>query len=74
MAALGSLSRLRASLLDAIAKLATPSIEFAADSAVSAQLSGDHADGLVGFQEALNLATLYSAEVLVHLATWSWQL
>ena len=47
-------------------------IEFAADgAAVSAQQSGDLADGLVGFQEAVNLVSFFSAEVLVHLATWT---
>ena len=73
-AALSSLRRLRASLLGAIATLATPPIEFAADgAAVSAQQSGDLADGLVGFQEAVNLVSFYSAEVLLHLATWTWR-
>jgi hypothetical protein len=48
-----------------------PTIEFAADGAeVSAQQSGNLADGLFGFQEAV---TLFSAEVLVHLATWTWR-
>jgi hypothetical protein len=28
---------------------------------------------LVGFQEAVNLVSFYSAEVLVHLATWTWR-
>ncbi len=71
-AALGSLSRLRASLLGAIATLATPTLEFATDgAAVSAQQSGDLANGLVGFQEAVNLVSFYSAEVLVHLEIWT---
>jgi hypothetical protein len=32
---------------------------------------GDLGDGLFGFQEAVNLVSLFSAEVLVHLATWT---
>ena len=74
-AALGSLRRLRASLLGAIATLATPTIEFAVDgAAVSAHQSGDLADGLIGFQTAVNLVSFYSVEVLEHLATWTWRI
>jgi hypothetical protein len=39
--------------------------------AVSAQQSSDLADGLFGFQEAVNLVSFFSAKVLVHLATWT---
>lgn len=41
--------------------------------AAPAQQSGNLADGLFGFQEAVNLASFFSAEVLVHLATWTWR-
>ena len=52
--------------------MATP--EFAADLAgVSAYQAADHADGLFGFQEAVNLVSFFSAEVLIHLATWTWR-
>jgi hypothetical protein len=72
---LGALKRLGAGLLGAIPPLATTTAEFAADgAAVSAQQSGDLTDGLFGFQEAVNLVSFFSAEVLVHLATWTWRL
>ncbi len=73
-AALGTLRRLRASLLGTIATLATTTTEFAADGAAApAQQSGDLADGLFGFQEAVNLVSFFSAEVLVHWATSTWR-
>jgi hypothetical protein len=57
-------------LLGAIATRATPAFKFAANgAAVSAQQSDDLADGLFGFQEAVNLVSFLSAEVLVHWAT-----
>jgi hypothetical protein len=43
-------------LIGTVPALTTTAIEFAADgTAVSAQQSSDLADGLVGFQEAMNL-------------------
>jgi hypothetical protein len=69
-AAPGSLRRLIASLLGAIATLATLTIEFVADDAApTTQKSGDLDDGWIGFQEAVNLVSFHLAEVLVHLAT-----
>ncbi len=66
-ASLCPLSRLGAGLFGAIATLATTTAEFAADGAVApAQQSGNLADGLFGFQEAVNLVSFFSAEVLVH--------
>jgi hypothetical protein len=48
--------------------------EFSVDGAAApAQQSGDLADGLFGFQEAVNFVSFFSAEVLVHLATWTWR-
>jgi hypothetical protein len=29
---------------------------------------------LIGFQTAVNLVSFYSAEVLEHLATWTWRI
>jgi hypothetical protein len=50
--------------------LTSATAEFAAyGAAAPAQLSGDLADGLFGIQEAVNLVSLLSAEVLVHQAT-----
>jgi hypothetical protein len=73
-AASGSHRRLGAGLFSGIATTPTPTIEFAADgAAVSAQQSGNLADGLFGFQKAVNLVSFFSAEVLVHLATWTWR-
>jgi hypothetical protein len=70
---LSSLRCLGAGLLGAIATLATTTAKLAADSAaVSAQQSGDIGDGLVCFQEAVNL--FYSDEMLVPWATWTWRL
>ena len=64
--------RLGAGLFGAIAMLTTP--EFATDGATaSAQQSSKLGDDLFGFQEALNLVSFFSAEVLVHLATWTWR-
>ncbi len=74
-AVLGSFRRLGARLFGAIPTLATPSDKFAADDAAApAQQSGDLADGLFGFQEAVNLVSFFSAEVLVHWATSTWRL
>jgi len=51
-----------ASLLGAIATLTTATAEFAANgAAASAQQSGDLADGLLGFQDAVNLVSFFSA-------------
>jgi hypothetical protein len=61
-------------LLGTIATLTSATAEFAADGAAApAQQSGDLADGLFGFQEAVNLVSFFSAEVLVHLTTWTWR-
>jgi hypothetical protein len=55
--------------------MATPEFKFAANgAAVSAQQSGDLADGLFGFQEAVNLVSFFSAKVLIHLANLTWRL
>jgi hypothetical protein len=71
-AALCSLRRLCAGLFGAIPKLATATTELAADgAAASAQKSGNIADDLFGSQEAVNLVSFFSAEVLVHLETWN---
>ena len=73
-AALSALSRFAAGLLGTIASLAPATAQFAADgAAVPAQQTGNLADGLIGFQEAVNLVSFFSAEVLVHLATWTWR-
>jgi hypothetical protein len=57
-------------LFGSIATLASATSEFAADGAAApAQQSGNLADGLFSFQEAVNLVSFFSAEVLVHLAT-----
>jgi hypothetical protein len=62
-------------LLGTIATLTSATAEFAADGAAApAQQSGDLADGLFGFQEAVNLVSFFSAEVLVHWATSTWRL
>ena len=67
---LDSFSRLGAGLLGAIPTLATTADKFAAVSAAApAQQSGDFADGLFGFQEAVNLVSFLAAGVLVHWAT-----
>ena len=59
---------------DLATNLATATSELVADLAgVSANQSGNLADGLFGFQEAVNLVSFFSAEVLVHLATWTWR-
>jgi hypothetical protein len=73
-AVLSALRRLVAGLLGAIPALATTTAEFTTDgAAMSAQQSGDLIDGLFGFQEAVNLVSFFSDEVLVHLATWTWR-
>lgn len=67
---LGTLRSLCAGLLNTIPALATTTTEFAADAAaVSAQQSDNLTDGLFGFQDAKNLVSFFSTEVLVHLAT-----
>jgi len=72
---LGSFRRFGARLFGAIPTLATPADKFAADGATApAQQSGDLADGLFGFQEAVNLVSFFSAEVVVHWATSTWRL
>lgn len=40
---------------------------------VSAQQPSNLADNLFGFQEAVNLVSFFTAEVFVHLATWTWR-
>ena len=72
--ALCALRRFEASLFGAIATLPTATAQFAADgAAVPAQQSGDLADGLFSFQEAVNLVSFFLGEVLVHLATGTWR-
>ena len=74
-AALGSLRRLATGLFSAIATQPSATAQFAADgAAVSAQQAGDLADGLFGFQEAVNLVSFFLAEVLVHWVTSTWRL
>ena len=66
-AVLGPLRRLCACLLGGIATLTAATSEFAADgAAMPAQQSGDLADGLLGFQEAVNLVSCFSTKMLVH--------
>lgn len=73
-AALCSLERLGTGLFGAISTLATHRAEFATNGAAApAQQSGNLADGLFGCQEAVNLVSLFLAEVLVHLKTWTWR-
>jgi len=69
---LGALRRFEACLFGAIATLPTATAQLAADvAAAHPQQSGDLADGLFCFQEAVNLVSFISAEVLVNLATWT---
>jgi hypothetical protein len=57
-------------LFVAAPKFAKNTIEFAAvGAAMGAHQSGHLADSLLGFQEAVNLVSLFSVEVLEHLAT-----
>ena len=73
-AVLGSLRWFAASLLGAIATQTMATTQFAAyGDAVPAQQAGNLADDLLGFQEAVNLVSFFSAEVLLHLATWTWR-
>ena len=66
-AAKSSLRRFDAGLLSAIPTLTTTEEKIADDGAkVSAQQSGDLADGLFGLQEAENLVSFISDDVLVH--------
>jgi hypothetical protein len=61
-------------LIGAIPKLTTTKAKFAAyGSGVSAQQSGDLSENLLGIQETVNLVSFLSAEVLEHLATWTWR-
>jgi hypothetical protein len=57
-------------IMDFRCAISDASAEFAAfGAAAPAQLSGDLADGLFGIQEAVNLVSLLSAQLLVHQAT-----
>lgn len=74
MASLGSLSSLGASLLGTIPASPSTTTQFEADgTAMSAQQSDNLANGLLDFQEAVNLISFFSADVLLHLATWTWR-
>jgi hypothetical protein len=58
----------------AVPALTTTAAQFAADGAsASAQQAGNLADGVIGSQEAVDLVSFFSAEVLVHRATWTWR-
>ena len=73
-AALRSLGCLAARLLSAVPALTTTAVQFAADgAAASTQQAGNLADGVIGFQETVDLVSFFSAEVLVHRATWTWR-
>jgi len=73
-AVLGTLRCFAASLLGAVATPATATLKFAADgAAVAAQQAGNLGERVLGFQEAVNLVSFFSAEVLVHRATWTWR-
>lgn len=73
-AALRSLGCLAARLLSAVPALTTTAVQFAADgAAASTQQAGNLADGVIGFQETVDLVSFFSAEVHVHRATWTWR-
>jgi hypothetical protein len=70
---LSTLKRLVLGLFWKIDKLTTTTPELATDgNAVSAQQSGDLTDSLLVIKETSNLATFFSAEEVVHWATWTW--
>jgi len=64
---LGSLRRLGTGFFGTIPALA-------ADTAITPNQSGYLVDGLVGFQQAVNLVSFFLSEVLVHWATSTWRL
>lgn len=72
--ALRSLGCLAAGLLGAVSALATTTAQFSADgAAVSAQQAGDLTEAVAGSQKTVDLISFFSAEVLVHRATWTWR-
>ena len=74
-AALGAFGRFHASLFSSLGTIATPTFDFAADRAEApAQHLGNLRECLLGFHEAVNLVSFFSAEVLVHQATSTWRL
>jgi len=74
-AGLGAFGRFHARLFRLVATIATTTFDFAADRvAAPAQDLGNLRECLLGFHEAVDSVSFFSAEVLVNRATSTWRL